>query len=49
MSIVGILTAINLFGAYKQKQSKARTFGIWLTSMALVLILLAIIIAIVKH
>lgn len=45
MGILGSLSAVNLYTVIAQPKSKARTFGILLTGVALALIIIAIIIA----
>ena len=45
MSILGVLSIMNLCNAIAQKKSKARTFGIWINGLALVLTTTALIIA----
>lgn len=45
MGILGGISAMNIFMANAQKKSKARTFGIWVNGLALVLIIIALTIA----
>lgn len=47
MSILAVISAINLFSSNAQKKSKARIFGIWFNGIALALIIIAIVIALV--
>lgn len=46
MGIIACLSLVNLLNAKRQKQSKARTFGMWFNGLAFVLIAVALIIAI---
>ncbi len=45
MSLLAVISAVNLISAKAQSKSKMRSFGIWFNSIAFTLIVVAIIIA----
>ena len=46
MGILACLSLFNLLNAKRQRQSKARTLGMWFNGLGFVLIIVAIIIAV---